>query len=98
MQLVPISGIRPPSRRSNLDHPVAVSVESSEGGSHNNLGGLLESMGQAGEAFRDFRLAVAANPEYAEARYSLGQALGQRGETSEGVAHLRKAVELRPDW
>jgi tetratricopeptide (TPR) repeat protein len=45
-----------------------------------------------------FRHNVAGNPEAWFAHHNLGVKLAERGETAEGIRHLERALELKPDY
>jgi tetratricopeptide (TPR) repeat protein len=49
------------------------------------------------DAIAKLRKAVSLNPNFPEARYELGKALVQAGQTSEAIQHLNKSLELNPD-
>jgi protein O-GlcNAc transferase len=49
------------------------------------------------EAIEKLRKAISLNPNFSEARYELGKALVQAGQTSEGIQQLNKSLELNPD-
>jgi tetratricopeptide (TPR) repeat protein len=54
-------------------------------------------MGDATGAAAAMRAAIALQPRYADAHYTLGSILRQRREWSDAAAALRRAIELRPD-
>jgi tetratricopeptide (TPR) repeat protein len=49
------------------------------------------------DAIASLRKAVSLNPTFSEARFELGKALAQAGETSEAIQQLNKSLELNPD-
>jgi len=49
------------------------------------------------DAVVKLRKAVSLNPNFPEARYELGKALVQAGQTSEAIEQLNKSLELNPD-
>jgi tetratricopeptide (TPR) repeat protein len=49
------------------------------------------------DAIAKLRKAVSLNPNFPEARYELGKALVQSGQTSEAIQQLNKSLELNPD-
>ena len=49
------------------------------------------------DAIVSLRKAVSLNPNFSEARFELGKALAQTGETSEAIQQLNKSLELNPD-
>ena len=62
-------------------------------------GRLASKEGQenGADAIAKLRKAVSLNPNFPEARYELGKALVQAGQTSEAIQHLNKSLELNPD-
>jgi tetratricopeptide (TPR) repeat protein len=56
-----------------------------------------ETHEQSADAIEKLRKAVSLKPNFAEARYELGKALAQAGQTSEGIQQLNKSLELNPD-
>ena len=50
------------------------------------------------EAIREFELALAINPDYADAHNNLGIALGATGNVAGAIVHFRRALEIRPDY
>jgi Flp pilus assembly protein TadD len=38
------------------------------------------------------------NPKFAKAHNGLAVALAQKGKTDEAISHLRKALQLQPDY
>jgi tetratricopeptide (TPR) repeat protein len=63
----------------------------------NNYATSLIMKGRHAEAEPHLRIAVAERPS-AEAEANLGVALSAQGRLDEGVVHLRRAIELRPDY
>jgi len=49
------------------------------------------------DAIAKLRKAVSLNPNFPEARYELGKALVQAGQTSEAIQQLNKSLELNPE-
>ena len=64
---------------------------------HNNLGLILLSMGQAGEAKRCFQQAVSMRPDLAASRNNLGLALLNEGQLEQARPHFEEAIRLQPD-
>jgi tetratricopeptide (TPR) repeat protein len=62
------------------------------------LGAVHAARGALDEAERQFTAVVEQAPGLAEAHYNLGVVLAEKGETSRAVAHLERAVALRPDY
>jgi len=65
---------------------------------HNNLGIDLQAAGRLEEATEQFRLAVAAAPDYKDALNSLGAILAYRGNKMEAIALHRRAVAADPNY
>ena len=51
---------------------------------------------QPDAAIREFRSAIALNPENADAHFNLGVILGPRGQLNDAITHLERAVEINP--
>jgi tetratricopeptide (TPR) repeat protein len=49
------------------------------------------------DAIANLRKAVSLNPNFPEARFELGKALVQAGQTSEAIQQLNKSLELNPE-
>ncbi len=58
---------------------------------------LLERKQQTGEALTLLREAVAARPDYADARYQLGKALIEQGDVTEAIRQLEIAAHIEPN-
>ena len=56
-----------------------------------------QQAGQIDEAASIYREILKADPQNARALHLLGICLHQSGNTSQGIDHLRRAIELRPD-
>lgn len=67
---------------------------------HNNLGLALAARAQTeaewDTAMDHYRLALEANPVFADAHINLGAALGRRGEYDEALGHFRVALRIKP--
>ena len=63
---------------------------------HNLLGVAYDSDGMLDDAVEEFEVAVALNPDYAEARMNLGLALFHRGRHEEAGRHLRWVEDQCP--
>jgi tetratricopeptide (TPR) repeat protein len=57
---------------------------------------LLERKQQTAEALALLREAVAAHPDYADARYQLGKALIEQGDVNGAIEHLEIAARADP--
>ena len=64
---------------------------------HNNLGALLQLIGQPDQAMDHYRRAVALRPDNIEARANLGQLLSNQGEVSEAADQFRATLALRAE-
>jgi Tfp pilus assembly protein PilF len=64
---------------------------------HNNLGMLLQSRGELGEAARHYRRAIEIKPDYAYAHNNLGTAVEPQDRPA-AIGHFRSALELDPDY
>ena len=58
---------------------------------------LLERKMRTDEALSLLREAIAARPDYADARYQLGKALFEKGDVNEAVEHLENAARSEPN-
>ncbi|HVW21224.1 MAG TPA: tetratricopeptide repeat protein [Opitutaceae bacterium] len=61
-----------------------------------NLGNFLTQLGRTEEAVPEFRRAVAARPDFAEAYDNLGSALLQLNRPAEAEEEFRRSLALRP--
>ena len=91
-----------PAARGALDRSLAEYRESQRGNGdraegHLNLGMLALRQGDAIGAEREFRLAVARQPQFVPARVNLADALRAQGREPESEAELRAALALAPD-
>jgi tetratricopeptide (TPR) repeat protein len=64
---------------------------------HDVLGNYFFNHGQRDRALAQYQMALAANPNLAQAQYDLGYALFKMGRGDEAVPHLRKAQESQPN-
>ena len=65
---------------------------------HSNLGCLLRELGQMQASADELSRAVDADPALAHAQSNLGVTLCLQARVTEGLAHLRLATVLAPDW
>ena len=61
-----------------------------------NLGNFLTQLGRTQEAVPEFRRAIAARPDFAEAYDNLGSALLQLNQPADAVEEYRRSLALRP--
>ncbi len=57
---------------------------------------LLESKQKTAEAVTLLKEAIAARPDYADARYRLGKALSEQGDVAGAIEHLEAAARAEP--
>jgi tetratricopeptide (TPR) repeat protein len=77
----------------------AVRIDPTDASFHFGLGKVLAAdPGQLRGAMSEFEAAVRLNPDFAEAHCLLGICLELVGRHAEAVSHLRRALELRPDF
>jgi superkiller protein 3 len=50
------------------------------------------------EAIAQYQAALQIKPDYTEAQFNLGNALGQIGRLDEAIAHYQAALQIRPDY
>jgi tetratricopeptide (TPR) repeat protein len=81
--------------RTLFSHAVAVT----EGNylAHLNLGVAMAREGDEAGAMKEYRTALAIQPNMIEAQAALGTALHKQGRSAEALPHLQLAVRLRPD-
>lgn len=65
---------------------------------HNNLGKVLQELGQLDNTVACFRHALRIKPDYVEAHFNLGVALQTIGQLDDAMASYRRAVEIKPDF
>ncbi|MAE97402.1 MAG: hypothetical protein CL910_22360 [Deltaproteobacteria bacterium] len=63
---------------------------------HDTLGYVAAKRGELPAAELQFRIALKAKPDYATARFHLGQILAERGQPEEALEMLRLALETGP--
>jgi tetratricopeptide (TPR) repeat protein len=59
---------------------------------------LYWQQGEFDKAASELRAAIASQPNYAEAHYTLGTVLKQQGKLQDSAAELREAIRLQPDF
>jgi protein O-mannosyl-transferase len=67
---------------------------SPNGLAHYNLGKALQDKNRKGDAFEQYRLAIADKPGYALAYNNLGELLDERGDCDQAMEYYRKALEF----
>ena len=65
---------------------------------HNNLGYVLNAIGQCDDAVASYRRALAIKPDYAEVHSNLSIAQQALGRLDEAVFSCRRALEFKPDY
>jgi tetratricopeptide (TPR) repeat protein len=75
----------------------AVTKDSTDPRSYNNLGVALAATGKTSEAIEQYRKSLALNDESSQTHNNLGSALASTGNTDEALAQIQKAIELNPD-
>jgi protein O-mannosyl-transferase len=63
---------------------------------HNNLGFYLSEKGKISEAIENYRLALAIEPNYEDARNNLGHALAGQKKFEEAIQHYEWGLRIRP--
>src|SRR6266853_626888 len=63
-----------------------------------SMGMAQAESGDRGGAIESYRQALGLNPTHVEAMTGLGTALAEQGNLEEAVAHLRKAIQCRPEF
>jgi protein O-GlcNAc transferase len=69
-----------------------------DAGVHNNLGNVLQAIGQFGEAAASYRHALKLKPDTAMLHYNLGNVLQALGQPEAASACYRQAVRIEPDF
>ena len=64
---------------------------------YDEQGSALLARGEAAQAARQYRRALALKPDFAEAHGNLGNALTELGQWDEAIEHYRQMLRLRPD-
>lgn len=72
-------------------------LEAAQVGDHVNQGIALEKKGDIDGAIKEYRLALAADPNNAVAHYNLGSALSANEDYDGALAEYRQALTLKPD-
>ena len=64
---------------------------------HNNLGNVLQGLGQLEDAAASYNKALAIKPDYAEAHYNLHAQLLDPGDMTLSIKCMKRAVDIDPD-
>ena len=62
-----------------------------------SYGVILKNLGKSQDAELSYRKAIEIKPDYAEARYNLGNLLKGLGNLKDAELSYRKAIEIKPD-
>jgi tetratricopeptide (TPR) repeat protein len=65
---------------------------------HYNLGIMYNHAGRGDESFAELQAAVAANPNYPNARSAFGFALINAGQLPDAIESIKAALKLKPDY
>ncbi|MBP2172675.1 tetratricopeptide repeat protein [Methanococcus voltae] len=76
----------------------AITMHSNVAEAHNNLGCLLDNLGNLEEAEHEYRQALEVDPQYMKAHNNLATILGHMGRYEEAEVQYNKALELNPDY
>jgi hypothetical protein len=72
-------------------------AQANDPGGHVKLGTKLNEQGRLSEAMAQYRMALVAKPDNAEAHYRYGVALAALGRQGEAADHFRRAIMLKSD-
>ena len=87
------------SQEAIREYGAAIAIDPSDALAHYALGLLLaREPARAAEALGQFEESVRLDPGSAEAQFALGVSLIAAGRKAEGRGHLRRSVEIRPDF
>ncbi|MCS3901444.1 tetratricopeptide repeat protein [Methanococcus voltae] len=76
----------------------AIMMHSNVAEAHNNLGCLLDNLGNLEEAEHEYRQALEVDPQYMKAHNNLATILGHMGRYEEAEEQYNKALDLNPDY
>ena len=65
---------------------------------HNNLGAILESLGELQKAKDCYEKAIKLKPSYTDAHYNLGVILHNTGDIQKAKSCYEKAIEINPNY
>ncbi|HEX4748555.1 MAG TPA: tetratricopeptide repeat protein [Bryobacteraceae bacterium] len=74
----------------------AVALDPKRPEAHDMLGSSLQSLGFTGEALQQFRLALAADPDYINARYDLAKGLAHERKFDQAAAEFQRVAQAFP--
>ena len=66
-------------------------------GAHNNLGIVLNELGEYQKAISSYEKAIQIQPNYVEAHYNLGNTLKELGEHQKAISCYEKVIQIEPD-
>jgi tetratricopeptide (TPR) repeat protein len=67
-------------------------------GAYNNLGGLLQAIGDVQNAKKAYELTIKIDPNFSTGYYNLGMLLKGMGNLPEAVKHYQKAISINPEY
>lgn len=67
-------------------------------GAYNNLGGLLQSIGDIASAEKAYQAAISIDPTFSTAYYNLGMTWKARGQFKQAIAAYQQAVRYNPNY
>ena len=67
-------------------------------GAHNNLGIVLNELGEYQKAMSSYEKAIQIQPNYAAAHYNLGNTLKKLGEYQKAMSSYERAIQIQPNY
>ncbi len=67
-------------------------------GAHNNLGIVLNELGEYQKAISSYVKAIQIQPNYAAAHYNLGNTLKKLGEYQKAMSSYERAIQIQPNY
>ena len=64
---------------------------------HNNLGAVLQELGEYQKAALSYQKAIQIQPNFAEAHSNLGATLKELGERQKAISCYQEAIKIQPD-